>query len=73
MWLIKISDDRTPPPPVMPPTLKKKDNFCLFHKGKIKGKVYTCPRCKTQYCMKCAVKARDAQKYCVKCKQLILI
>ncbi|MBY8991148.1 MAG: hypothetical protein KGD58_10380 [Candidatus Lokiarchaeota archaeon] len=64
---------KNPPPPVLPPSIKVNENFCLLHKGDIEGKVYTCPSCKTKYCMKCAEKARTEAKLCVKCKQLILM
>ncbi|MCK4687402.1 MAG: hypothetical protein KAT66_04685 [Candidatus Lokiarchaeota archaeon] len=70
-----MSDKKIPPPPVLPPSIqiKNMDNFCLFHKGHIKGEIYSCPKCKTKYCLKCAKEARNEGKYCVKCKQIILI
>ncbi|MFX1313764.1 MAG: hypothetical protein ACFFHD_14330 [Promethearchaeota archaeon] len=68
-----MSEKKVPPPPVLPPSIEIKNNFCLFHKGEIQGEIYTCPSCKTNYCMECAKKARDEKKLCIKCKQLVLI
>lgn len=68
-----MNNKRTPPPPVLPPSININENFCLLHKGDIQGDVYTCPVCKTKYCMKCAEKAKNEAKLCVKCKRLILI
>ena len=68
-----MSEKKVPPPPVLPPSIEITENFCLFHKGNIKGKIYTCPKCKTDYCLECAKKARNEGKYCVKCRQLIII
>lgn len=70
-----MNDKKIPPPPVLPPSIEIKNmvNFCLFHKGPIKGEIYTCPNCKTNYCLKCAKEARNKGQYCVKCRQLILI
>ena len=60
-----------PPPPAMPPSISIKKDFCLFHKGDLSEDQYTCPSCKTKYCLECAKKAKSEGKYCVKCKQLI--
>ncbi len=69
-----MSDKKIPPPPILPPSdFKLKKNFCLFHKAQIKGDIYTCPSCNTKYCMKCAIKARNDGKKCVKCKQMIFL
>lgn len=68
-----MNDKKAPPPPMLPPSFKMKENFCLLHKGDIQGEIYTCPACKTKYCMECAKKARHEGKLCVKCKQLILM
>ncbi|MFX1573209.1 MAG: hypothetical protein ACFFB0_10705 [Promethearchaeota archaeon] len=68
-----MKDKKVPPPPVLPPSIHIKENFCLFHKGDIQGEIYTCPACKTKYCMDCAIKARDEKRLCVKCKQLVLM
>lgn len=68
-----MSEKKVPPPPVLPPSIEIKNNFCLFHKGEIQGEIYTCPSCKTNYCMECAKKARDEKKLCIKCKQLVLM
>ncbi|MFX0000212.1 MAG: hypothetical protein ACFE9Q_15350 [Candidatus Hodarchaeota archaeon] len=67
-----MSDKKIPPPPTLPPSFKIKDNFCLFHKGEIQGETYTCPTCKSVYCLECAKKARVEAKLCIKCKQLII-
>jgi hypothetical protein len=61
------------PPPVLPPNFAIKENLCLFHKGDIQGEIYTCPACKTMYCLTCVQKAQKEGKYCVKCKGLILL
>ncbi len=68
-----MSDKKTPPPPVLPPMVSLKESFCLFHKGDIKGEIYTCPSCKSNYCLKCAEKAKKEGRLCVKCKYLVLI
>ena len=69
-----MSEKNTPPPPVLPPSLPKvKDNFCLFHRGEIKGEYYQCKACKTKYCLECAKKAKAEGKKCIKCKQLIFL
>ena len=68
-----MSDKKIPPPPILPPSIKIEDNFCLFHKGDVKGDVYMCPTCKTNYCLECAKKAKHEAKFCIKCKQLIII
>ncbi len=68
-----MRDKKTPPPPALPPSFKIGDNFCLFHKGDIQGDTYTCPACKTNYCLVCAKKAKLEGKLCIKCKQLIIL
>ncbi|MFX1502665.1 MAG: hypothetical protein ACFFDH_17020 [Promethearchaeota archaeon] len=68
-----MSDKNVPPPPILPPSFKIKKNFCLFHKGDIQGEIYTCPVCKTNYCLECAKKAQLEEKLCVKCKRLVLM
>ncbi|MBD3195410.1 MAG: hypothetical protein GF317_10165 [Candidatus Lokiarchaeota archaeon] len=68
-----MNDKKIPSPPVLPPKIKIKENFCLFHKGEIEGETYTCPKCGTKYCLKCAKKARSEAKLCVKCKQLVMM
>jgi len=68
-----MNDKKIPPPPVLPPNIDLKDNYCLFHKGEIVGNVYTCPKCKTKYCMNCALEARARGISCIKCKQIVLI
>ncbi|MFX0071403.1 MAG: hypothetical protein ACFFAO_09970 [Candidatus Hermodarchaeota archaeon] len=69
-----MSDKNLPPPPKLPPNnLKIEDNFCLFHKGPLKKKIYKCPNCNTKYCLECAKKAKAEGKKCIKCKQLIFL
>ena len=68
-----MSDKKEPPPPVLPPSFNLSDNFCLFHKGPIQGETYTCPTCKTPYCLECAKKAKLERKLCIKCKQLVIV
>ena len=67
-----MSDKKVPPPPILPPSVSLSENLCLFHKGDIKGEVYTCPSCKTNYCLKCAEKAKKEGNFCIKCKYLVL-
>ncbi|MFW9951509.1 MAG: hypothetical protein ACFFKA_15440, partial [Candidatus Thorarchaeota archaeon] len=55
-----------PSPPTLPPTIIIPKNFCLFHKGQISSPVYTCPKCKTQYCLECAKKSKAEGISCVK-------
>ena len=68
-----MSDKKVPPPPIFPPSVKVKENFCLFHKGEIEGEEYTCPSCKTTYCLDCAKKVKLEGKFCIKCKQIIIL
>ena len=68
-----MSDKKVPPPPVLPPSIKIKENFCLFHKGGIADDIYTCPTCKTEYCLECAKKVKLEGKSCIKCKQIIIL
>ncbi len=67
-----MSEKKIPPPPALPPRIERKENFCLFHKGDLKGELYTCPTCKSQYCLECAKKAKQEGRNCVKCKQIII-
>lgn len=67
-------DKKRPKPPIFPPKdVKIGKDFCLFHKGKIQGEIYICPKCSTQYCKTCAVKAKENGKKCVKCKNPIYL
>ncbi|MFX0023181.1 MAG: hypothetical protein ACFE9S_12715 [Candidatus Hermodarchaeota archaeon] len=68
-----MDNKKVPPPPVLPPTITLNENFCLIHKGDIKGDFYTCPNCRTNYCIECAEKAKKEGKLCIKCKHLVLI
>lgn len=68
-----MNNKKTPPPPVLPPSFNVKENFCLLHKGTIEGDTYTCPSCKTIYCLKCAQNAKIEAKLCIKCKKLIML
>ena len=68
-----MSDKKVPPPPILPPSVTFNERFCLFHKGDIKGEIYTCPACKTKYCLECAEKAKKERKLCIKCKHLVLV
>lgn len=68
-----MDNKKLPPPPELPPNVKISKNYCLFHKGEIIGNIYTCPRCKTNYCSTCANEARLKGIPCVKCKQLVLM
>ena len=69
-----MNDKKQPPPPMLPPnSVKIKQNFCLFHRGDIKGDIYQCKACKTNYCLECAKKAKTEGKKCVKCRQLIYL
>ena len=68
-----MSDKKLPLPPTFPPSFKESDNFCLFHKGNLLEDIYTCPKCKTIYCLECAKKAQADSKSCIKCKQIVLL
>lgn len=69
-----MSDKKIPPPPSLPPnTSKIPENFCLFHRGEIKGDIYQCVTCKAKYCKECAKKAKSEGLKCIKCKQLIFL
>ncbi|MHA1148456.1 MAG: hypothetical protein ACTSR8_09435 [Promethearchaeota archaeon] len=68
-----MSNRKIPPPPTMPPSIQLSKSICLFHKGPLSSERYTCPTCKTQYCVNCAKKAKSEKKTCLKCKQLIFI
>ncbi|MBD3340480.1 MAG: hypothetical protein GF353_15300 [Candidatus Lokiarchaeota archaeon] len=63
-----------PPPPNLPPdNIKITENYCLIHKGEIKGEIYECPSCKRKYCLECALKIKDEGKKCPKCQQIIFL
>jgi len=68
-----MNNKKMPPAPVLPPSVKISENYCFFHKGEIIGSIYTCPRCKTNYCSTCAKEAQSKGIPCVKCKQLVLM
>ena len=68
-----MNNKNLPPPPTLPPNFTASEKFCLLHKGELSEENYTCPKCKTKYCLKCAKKAKIEGKSCVKCKQLILV
>jgi hypothetical protein len=73
--VIILAKKDKPLPPTLPPSEKSKlrENFCLFHKGEIKGDIYECPSCHTKYCWNCAKDAKQEGKKCVKCKTFIFI
>ena len=62
-----------PPPPKLPPKIAIPKKICLLHKGALSDLKYTCPKCKTQYCLECAKTAKEEGIVCVKCKQLIIV
>jgi len=68
-----MSDKKLPPPPALPPSFTASSKFCLFHKGDLSEDIYTCPKCKTTYCLECAKKAQTDRKLCIKCKQIVLL
>ncbi len=68
-----MSEKKVPPPPSMPPAFKVNENFCLLHKGELKGQTYECPGCKTKYCLECVKKAKIEKKSCVKCKKIFFL
>jgi len=68
-----MNNKKLPPPPNLPPNFTVSEKFCLLHKGELSEEKYTCPKCKTVYCLNCAKKAKIEGKSCVKCKQLILL
>ncbi len=68
-----MNEKPIPPPPTLPPKITIPKDFCLLHKGKLSNILYTCPKCKTQYCLECATQAKEEALVCVKCKQLILV
>ena len=68
-----MSDKKLPPPPVLPLSFTASSKFCLFHKGDLSEDIYTCPKCKTTYCLECAKKAQTGRKSCIKCKQIVFL
>ena len=69
-----MSNKKLPPPPILPPKYEKvEENFCLFHKGDLRGEIYQCTACKTKYCLECAKIAKKEGEKCVKCKQIIFL
>ena len=68
-----MNNKKALPPPVLPPAFKVDEDFCLLHKGHVQGEIYTCPTCKTKYCMDCAKKAKEEALLCIKCKRLFLL
>ena len=62
-----------PPPPKLPPKIAIPKKICLLHKGALSDLKYTCPKCKTQYCLECTKTAKEEAIACVKCKQLIIV
>ncbi len=69
-----MSDEKkAPPPPVMPPSFEIKKDFCLFHKGSTTGEIHKCSHCGQSYCLKCAKKALNEGKACIKCKLPIFL
>jgi len=43
------------------------ENMCAHHKGEIEGLKYTCPECKTNFCIKCSEKLLKEKKACSEC------
>jgi len=83
-----LSKPKTPPTEVGivgPPDLKEIEQLesevyveteqftCAIHNGKIIGPLYLCPKCKTYYCMKCALELKTKGLKCTTCNKKIRI
>ena len=43
-------------------------DFCVVHKGPIRGIIYSCPKCGVKYCMKCAKMLKKRKEGCWSCE-----
>ncbi|MFX0102070.1 MAG: SBBP repeat-containing protein [Candidatus Hodarchaeota archaeon] len=48
-------------------TAKMEEQTCIVHKGPISGTNYSCPKCKTFYCLKCATTLAEKGEDCWSC------
>ena len=39
--------------------VEKKQAICIVHKGPITGVNYICPKCETNFCLKCATSLKE--------------
>jgi len=46
-------------------------DFCVIHKGPIRGIIYSCPKCGVKYCMKCATTLKERKENCWSCEEKI--
>ncbi len=49
----------------------EKEIICVVHKGPVIGASYICPKCKTNYCMKCAKAIKEKGENCWSCEREI--
>lgn len=53
--------------------IQEKELICPIHKGIIEGVNYICPKCKTNYCLKCATLLAERNEPCWVCEERIHI
>jgi len=46
---------------------------CIAHKGSIGGSSYICPKCKSLYCLECAINLKKENKLCILCNLTIQV
>ncbi len=51
--------------------IKPDQDFCIIHKGPIRGIIYSCPKCGVKYCMKCASTLKNRKEGCWSCEEKI--
>lgn len=43
-------------------------DYCIVHKGEIRGLIYACPNCGTKYCFRCAKSLQEQGEKCWNCE-----
>ncbi len=51
--------------------IEEKEVICVVHKGPIVGALYLCPKCKTYYCVNCALAIKEKGEKCWACENEI--